>query len=112
MPVHLKLNGGDAPRSIHGIVMEAAAEDGSYQSRPIFRLRVAPRLTLLKLRRYCRIFTDQNVVEIVSQLLGEHRVAFRLRLTSTYKKRAYTVQYHESDSCLRATTAFGGWHFF
>lgn len=84
-------------RVIHGIVLEVAAEAGTYQRRRIVRFRIGPRLALLKKRKFSRVYTDKSALDVVTSLLAEHRIAYRLRITGWQATRRYTVQYGESD---------------
>lgn len=97
MPVLVQLNGGELPRLFHGVVLGVSSESGTYQRRRIWRFRIGPRLALLDERRFSRIFTGKTAVETATAILDEHRIPWRLRLTSPYPVRAYTVQYHETD---------------
>lgn len=96
-PIQVAMLGGELPRTLHGVVLDVAAEGGTAQGSRIYRLRVGPRLALLKRRRYSRIFMGKMVPDIVTAILDEHRITYRLRLTRLYRVRTYTVQYHESD---------------
>jgi type VI secretion system secreted protein VgrG len=96
-PVLVQMMGGELPRFIHGVILEIAAESGTYQRRRVYRIAVGPRLALLKERRFCRVFMGKTALETVTTLLDEHSIPWRLRITSAYAVRAYTVQYHETD---------------
>lgn len=98
MPVVVTLHRGSSPKTLHGVVLRVTAVGGAgYEGRTTYLIRVGPRLALMKRRVYSRIFCDQTSVEIALGLLSEHRIAHRLRLTRTYPKRAYSVQYQETD---------------
>ena len=60
-------------------------------------LRLVPRAWLLRRRRTSRIFQDMSVVDVVNKVLGEHGVARRWKTVRSYPKRAYCVQYQETD---------------
>ena len=62
-----------------------------------YEIKVIPRLSLLKYTENRRIFQNLNAVEIVVGLLNANQVEFETRLTNTYEKREYCVQYDESD---------------
>lgn len=112
--LQLPLGGGRQPRIVHGVVLEVAAEAGAYRDRRIVRLRIGPRLALLKERRYSRVFTEKSALEVVTSLLAEHRVAYRLRITSPQTTRRYIVQYAESDYAFvrRLLAEIGVFFFF
>ncbi|MDR3409649.1 MAG: type VI secretion system Vgr family protein [Formivibrio sp.] len=88
-----------------GIVTQSAqlGSDGGFAK---YRLTVEPALALLAQRRSSRVFQDKTVVEIVQQILDEHRAAnpviarsfnLELQLGQTYPTRSYCLQYRESD---------------
>lgn len=60
-------------------------------------LRLVPRAWLLRKRRTSRIFQDMTVVDVVNKVLDEHGVARRWKAVRSYPKRAYCVQYQETD---------------
>ncbi len=62
-----------------------------------YRLTLAPHLWLLTQRRNYRIFQQRSDVEVARQLLREWSVPFTERLSETYKRRKYRVQYRETD---------------
>ncbi|HTN91183.1 MAG TPA: type VI secretion system tip protein TssI/VgrG [Sorangium sp.] len=97
-PMRLALQGEGAPlRVIHGVcthvTWRAALDDG----RSVYRLRLASRLSLLGKRRASRIFQDRTVDAIVALVLDEWRVPRRFALVRASPKRAYCVQYRETD---------------
>jgi type VI secretion system secreted protein VgrG len=88
--------GGD--RHFHGVVAEAQAwEEGGGEHRGRLRLRIAPALWRLSLRRDCRIFQGKSVPDIVAEVLDAAEVAHRQSLDSGYPARDYVVQYGETD---------------
>ena len=88
---------GGTPRALHGIVAAVEAQGTLLQDRPVYELRLVPRLWLLKRRRTRRIFQDKSVVDIVDTLLTEWRIPTQWRVTRDYPKRAYCVQHRETD---------------
>lgn len=89
---------GEAARRIEGIidaVKVGALRDA--RGRGMLRLRVVPALARLKRRRSMRIFQDLSVPEILGKLLDEAGIPRKLGLALSHKKRAYCVQYRESD---------------
>ncbi|MFO0550369.1 MAG: type VI secretion system tip protein TssI/VgrG [Polyangiaceae bacterium] len=61
------------------------------------RLRVVPRLSLLKRRVNSRIFQDLDTQQIVSRVLEQAGVPCRWDLSHKLAKRTYCVQHLESD---------------
>jgi type VI secretion system secreted protein VgrG len=62
-----------------------------------YQLDIVPTLWLATQRRNHRMFQQQSELDIVLALLGEWGVEPDKKLTATYKKRKYRVQYGESD---------------
>jgi type VI secretion system secreted protein VgrG len=86
------------PRSLTGIIAEVSPEG----THPIFgaaayRLRVVPRMWLLRRSKNSRIFQDLTVKDIVSRVLAGLRVPFEWRLRGALRPKAYCVQYQETD---------------
>ncbi|WP_342376992.1 type VI secretion system tip protein VgrG [Myxococcus stipitatus] len=87
-------DGGD--RFVHGVVDEAR-DLGDRHGRPEYRLRLVPRLRLLRNTRRSRIFQHLSVPDIVKKVLSAANVKLRLALSSSYAPREFCVQYRESD---------------
>ncbi len=75
-------------------VEQIAVEDRGLST---YKLVLVPLLWLLTQRRNQRMFQLQSEVEIARKLLGEWRVPSVEKLSRTYKKRKYVVQYGETD---------------
>ncbi len=88
---------GGPPRTIAGLVTDAAILGRTEGERQSFRLRVTPLAWLLTRRRNSRIFQDKTAPEIASIVLGEHGVPHRMTLVERYPVREYCVQYEEND---------------
>ncbi len=68
-------------------------------SSPQYTFRVVSRLALLERSVGCRIFQDKTVKDIISAVLDSHGVTpdqVEWKLSTTYPKREYCVQYQES----------------
>ncbi|WP_437631285.1 type VI secretion system tip protein TssI/VgrG [Sorangium sp. So ce854] len=97
-PMHLALQGDDAPlRVFHGICTHVAWSAALDDGRSVYRLRLASRLSLLGKRRTSRIFQDRTVDAIVDLVLDEWHIPHRFARIRTSPKRAYCVQYRETD---------------
>ena len=102
----LSLRRSDGPeRLLHGVA-EAVELLGVKVRRPLYRLRLVPRLALLAHTEDSRVFQELSVPEIVKKVLDEAQVphAFGEKrqgdpggLTASYPKREFCVQYRESD---------------
>lgn len=88
---------GAAPRFWSGICSElyqlAAEEDGL----STYHLDIVPTLWLATQRRNYRMFQQKSELKIALKLLSEWGIEPVKRLSATYKKRKYRVQYGESD---------------
>ncbi|XYH94171.1 type VI secretion system Vgr family protein [Sorangium sp. So ce1128] len=88
---------------VRGVVMDveiaATPADGDLEGA-FYRIHVASWMALLEREIDCRIFQDQDVKEIVSEVLRNAGIDERRqswRLVSSYPKRAHCVQYNESS---------------
>ncbi|MFL5297563.1 MAG: type VI secretion system Vgr family protein [Phenylobacterium sp.] len=84
-------------RYFHGLLMEAeligADIEGSH-----YRLTLRPWLHLLEHNKNYRIFQEKTVVEIAKKVFADAGMNdLDFKLTGTYRKRDYCVQYKESD---------------
>ncbi len=95
---------GDEPRTFSGIV-ESVTLKGSGQMGMDGRLyryivRVVPKIALLDRVSDSRIYQDMDVKEIVTKVLESHDISgegVEWKLTGSYPKREYCVQYQESS---------------
>ncbi len=94
---------GEVPHVFWGIIESAEVEsnpvDEGQPMAPTYRIHVVSRLQLLEQSRDARIFQELDVQEIVSQVLEAHGMVledFEWRLSGTYPKREYCVQYNET----------------
>ncbi len=95
----LRMNHASAtPRVVYGVVASYRVE-GAYRLGEAvrLRLRIVPRLSLLRRRKNTRIFQDKKVDEIIGRVLDEAKVLHRFQLTHNYPRRSYCVQYQETD---------------
>ena len=92
-------------RTITGLVTSSQqlASDGGFAR---YQLTIEPALALLSQRRAARVFQDQSVMQIIGQILDEHRAAnpifqqsfaWQADLSKDYPSRSYCIQYRESD---------------
>lgn len=94
--IEADLSGAD-PRTWTGLCNELeqlAAEESGLST---YRLSLVPTSWLLTQRRNHRMFQQKSELDIVLQLLAEWGIEPEKRLTASYKKRKYRVQYGESD---------------
>ncbi len=96
MRVHM-MTEDDKERMYTGlcISVESVGDRGGYG---IYVAEVRPWFWLLTRTRDCRVFQELSAVEIIKQIFSEHGFSdFDDKLTDTYEKRTYCVQYRESD---------------
>ncbi|HRI64406.1 MAG TPA: type VI secretion system tip protein TssI/VgrG [Polyangium sp.] len=94
----LLLHVGKAPRVFQGLISSVKhegvrASHGAAQ----YRLRLVPRLWLLKQKRKSRIFQNMQVADVVKAVLAESRIESHFQLQHTYPVREYITQYEETD---------------
>jgi type VI secretion system secreted protein VgrG len=95
--LHGRVGGGMGARTWTGICDELhllAVEEAGLST---YHVRIVPSLWLATQRRNHRMFQQLSELEIVEKILGEWGIEPEKRLTATYKKRKYRVQYGESD---------------
>ena len=84
-------------RTIRGLVRTFRQVQAEDQGRSTYQWTIVPTLWLTTQRRNHRMFQLMSEVDIVMKLLGEWGISPVLKLSETYKKRKYRVQYGESD---------------
>ncbi|MEM9247629.1 MAG: type VI secretion system tip protein TssI/VgrG [Pseudomonadota bacterium] len=74
-------------------------EIGEYQGKRLFTAEIRPWLWFLTLTRNNRIFQEKSTVDIIQEVLSDHGFWGNVqnKLSATYEKRHYCVQYRESD---------------
>jgi type VI secretion system secreted protein VgrG len=94
----LILHVGKGPRAFHG-VLSAVRLDGVHEADGAlkYRLRLVPRLWLLKRKQRTRIFQNMRVTDVVTTVLQEAGIAAKWQLMRPYPAREYVTQYEESD---------------
>ncbi|PIT58796.1 type VI secretion system Vgr family protein [Snodgrassella alvi] len=104
-------NGGN--RYISGLV--TAARVVGHQGRGVvYELRLEPWLELATRTSDYKIFQNKSVVDIIDEVLGDYPFEMEKRLTETYPKRNFQVQYGETDYDFlqRLMQEFGIYYFF
>jgi len=94
----LLLHVGKAPRVFQGII-SSVKHEGVRSSHGVsqYRLRLVPRLWLLKQKRRSRIFQDMRVADVIKAVLAESRIESHFQLSQPYPLREYITQYEETD---------------
>ncbi|WP_018693252.1 type VI secretion system tip protein TssI/VgrG [Algicola sagamiensis] len=62
-----------------------------------YRATIVPTASSMRFRQNCRIFQNVTIIDIVSDLFGQHGVTFQNKAKKSYPKYDYCVQYQESD---------------
>ena len=92
----------EVKRNVHGRIIDVARVFDSSQRFDQYRITIAPHLWGLTMIKQQELYLNMSVPEIIKQKLkaaelGEEHVGFDMRLSRTYPKRDYVVQYRESD---------------
>jgi type VI secretion system secreted protein VgrG len=97
MTVSLKLI--DGKRYFHGLVARFAHTGRRTRQFYHYTATLRPWFWFLSRTQDCRIFQDMTVVEIVEKVFADHSAIAKVKkkLTGTYTKWTYCVQYRESD---------------
>jgi len=97
-PATLTLRWGLAgARTISGIVRTFRQVHAEDRGASTYQWTIVPTLWLTTQRRNHRMFQLMSEVDIALKILGEWGISPVMKLTDTYKKRKYRVQYGESD---------------
>ena len=97
-PGTLTLRWGDmVSRTITGVVRTFGQVQAEDRGASTYQWTIVPTLWLTNQRRNHRMFQHMSEVDIVIKLLEEWGITPVLKLSETYKKRKYRVQYGESD---------------
>lgn len=94
----LILRAGKPSRAFHGI-LSAVRFEGVRPTQQVvqYRMRLVPKLWLLKQRRRTRIFQNLRVDQVIEAVLKEANVDVRFQLQQRYPAREYCTQYEETD---------------
>lgn len=85
------------PRPLNGIVRRFSAGGVSARGVREYQAEIVPWFWFLTCTADCRVFQNLTFPEIAQKLFAEYRFEdFELRLTGTYPKLDYCVQYRES----------------
>jgi type VI secretion system secreted protein VgrG len=103
LPARVAFGHGEADHQLDGVVTSAAIvmspQESTTDENVVYQVRVSSALALLERQVDCCIFQDKDVKEIVSQVLDLLGVPVKQqswRLSGSYPKREYCVQYNES----------------
>lgn len=92
------MRSGESVRRVRGVVASQQAEGHAKgYDRHAVRVRLVPRLWLLRHRRASRIHQDRTVREIVSDVLDRAGIRYRWEIEGRYPSLEYCVQYRETD---------------
>ena len=85
-------------RSFSGIVTKTSSHEPTSSDGVTFRVTISATFWLLRQRSNSRVFQDVSAVDVIETIMAEHAIAHAMRLTRTYPKREFCVQYQETDS--------------
>jgi type VI secretion system secreted protein VgrG len=89
---------GTAPRAFHGIIARVDALGArEVRDRHELRMRLVPRMWLLRRRKGSRIFQQLRIDEVVDTVCRQAGVATQWRLRRAHTAREYCTQYEETD---------------
>lgn len=90
----MRRDGGE--RVVYGIA--AHVELLSFaEDRGAYHVVLMPKLWLLTKRQDTRVFQDKTVRQIVAEVLNHHGITHYVSLSREYQRRAYCLQYEETD---------------
>jgi type VI secretion system secreted protein VgrG len=88
-------------RRVHATVAAARDELDANLGYARFRLRLVPRMHHLALVHTCEVFLDRTIPEIIVEKLSRAGLTTKedvaLRLSGTYPKKEFVLQYRETD---------------
>ncbi len=97
MSLHIETYEDGVKRHFHGTCV-AVEYLGVSEGFSHFSATVRPWLWFLTRTADCKIFQDKDVTEIIKEVFGEAGFSdYELKLSGTYEKRTYCVQYRETD---------------
>ena len=106
----------EPPRVVQGIVAKleyVGLGHAAGETLREYRMRVVPRMWLLRRRKTTRIFQDVTLADVFAAVLGQSGVAHRWALTAPLPRRSYCLQYEETDyAFVRRLCAEEGIYFY
>jgi type VI secretion system secreted protein VgrG len=111
--LYLRLADHKTYRPINGLVRSARQLELD-MGLTTYQMEIVPWIWFLTQKTNCRFFLDKKVPDILEQVFGESGGSFELRLTKSYEKRKYCVQYRETDYNFvhRLMEEEGIWYFW
>ena len=104
-------------RSIFGTIVSVIEEEGPNGEEIYFHVVVRPRAWILTQKSGMRLCVDKSIPDIIEAVLRDSDLLpgkdFELRLTKTYEKRSFVIQYKETDfDFISRLTEFWGISYF
>ena len=97
----ITLKTGTGSREFNGICgrfsMEGKALGEAKEGLSCYEALMQPRLWLLTRASHCRFFHDMSVIEIVQNVLNDHKVDVRSLCEVSYPRLEHCAQYREND---------------
>jgi type VI secretion system secreted protein VgrG len=102
-----------AARAVRGHVSRLARGRGGEAAQARLRVRIEPRLSLLRHTKRSRVFQDMTVKQIVDAVLDDARVPHTWRTAPAGAPREHCVQFQETDlEFFHRLLAEEGWFYF
>ena len=97
--ISIRHNGLDKPRYIHAYVNNLSLMDVNAEGMRSYGIRLVPGLWFTCLASNNRVFHDMTAKDILQAVLGDYNKVLKtnIKLTGTYLKREYCVQFDETD---------------
>jgi type VI secretion system secreted protein VgrG len=104
----------DPDRVFNGVLVEAQGV-GAQAGLNLYRLTLRPWLWLLSRTSDCRIFENQNAIDIIKKVFSDRGFSdYRVATTGSFPELEYCVQYRETDLAFvcRLMEQHGVYYFF
>ena len=96
--VQLALDAGGGRRTWNGLVTEMREAPRAMRGLRRYTLVVRPQLWLMSQKRDCRIWQDQDSLDVLRTLMGEHRFPpAQTHVVNPVPPQPYSVQWNETD---------------
>ena len=96
-PASFAIRGSAYPRTWRGICSSMHQVGAEEQGLSTYQMSIVPTMWLLTQRRNYKMFQQKSELDIAKEVLAEWGIEPEEKLSGTYKKRKYRVQYAESD---------------
>lgn len=96
--VTIRMDAGPKDKRYFSGIVSRLVQVANQGGHAHYRATIVPWLWLLTRTSDCRIFLDKTVPEIIQEVLNDHDLKdFQNKITCTYEKKEFCVQYRETD---------------